>query len=43
MASRDVVMLQVPGPDGVRDVRLTSPDKVAFPALGITKREVVEY
>ncbi|WP_132427344.1 non-homologous end-joining DNA ligase [Pseudonocardia endophytica] len=36
-------MLQVPGPDGVRDVRLTSPDKVAFPAQGITKREVVEY
>jgi DNA ligase D len=43
VASRDVVMLQVPGPDGVRDVRLTSPDKVAFPAFGITKREVVEY
>ena len=43
MASRDVVMLQVPGPDGARDVRLTSPDKLAFPALGITKREVVEY
>ncbi|MBC3191428.1 DNA polymerase domain-containing protein [Pseudonocardia sp. C8] len=36
-------MLQVPGPDGTREVRLTSPDKVAFPKLGITKREVVEY
>ena len=43
VASRDVVMLQVPGPDGDREVRLTSPDKVVFPALGITKREVVEY
>ena len=36
-------MLQVDGPDGIRDVRLTSPDKVAFPKLGITKREVIEY
>ena len=43
VASKDVVMLQVPGPDGDRDVRLTSPDKIVFPALGITKREVVEY
>ena len=36
-------MVQVPGPEGTREVRLTSPDKVAFPKLGITKREVVEY
>ncbi|WP_374203847.1 non-homologous end-joining DNA ligase [Pseudonocardia sp. ICBG601] len=43
MASREVVMLQVDGPDGPRDVRLTSPDKVVFGELGITKREVVEY
>lgn len=36
-------MLQVDGPDGPREVRLTSPDKVVFGELGITKREVVEY
>ena len=38
-----MVILQVDGPDGIRDVRLTSPGKVTFPKLGITKREVVEY
>jgi DNA ligase D len=36
-------MLTVPGPDGDREVRLSSPDKVYFPRRGITKREVVEY
>ncbi|WP_214367909.1 non-homologous end-joining DNA ligase [Pseudonocardia sp. H11422] len=36
-------MLSVPGPDGDREVRLSSPDKVYFPERGITKREVVEY
>jgi DNA ligase D len=38
-----VVLLTVPGPDGDREVRLTSPDKVYFPERGITKGEVVEY
>ena len=37
------VLLTVPGPDGDREVRLTSPDKIYFPEPGITKREVVEY
>jgi DNA ligase D len=37
------VLLTVPGPDGDREVRLTSPDKVYFPERGITKGEVVEY
>jgi DNA ligase D len=37
------VLLSVPGPDGDREVRLTSPDKVYFPERGITKGEVVEY
>ena len=36
----DVELLAVPGPDGDREVRLTSPDKVYFPERGITKREV---
>jgi DNA ligase D len=39
----DVELLTVPGPDGDREVRLTSPDKVYFPERGITKREVVHY
>ena len=39
----DVELLTVPGPDGDREVRLTSPDKIYFPERGITKREVVEY
>jgi DNA ligase D len=37
------VELTVPGPDGDRAVRVSNPDKVYFPARGITKREVVEY
>lgn len=43
MARTQVELLAVPGPEGVREVRLTSPDKVYFPERGITKREVVEY
>ncbi|MGH3565470.1 MAG: non-homologous end-joining DNA ligase [Pseudonocardia sp.] len=39
----DAELLSVPGPDGDREVRLSSPDKVYFPDRGITKREVVEY
>jgi DNA ligase D len=37
------VELTVPGPDGDRAVRVSNPDKVYFPARGITKREVVDY
>jgi DNA ligase D len=37
------VLLSVPGPEGPREVRLTSPDRVYFPERGITKGEVVEY
>jgi DNA ligase D len=36
-------LLSVPGPDGPREVRLSSPDKIYFPERGITKREVVTY
>jgi DNA ligase D len=39
MAAKSVILLDVGG----REVRLTSPDKVVFPELGITKREVMEY
>jgi len=39
MAAKSVILLEVGG----REVRLTSPDKVVFGELGITKREVMEY
>ncbi|GAA1838086.1 DNA polymerase domain-containing protein [Pseudonocardia ailaonensis] len=39
MAAKSVILVPV----GAREVRLTSPDKVVFPDLGITKREVMEY
>ena len=42
-AKTPVELLSVPGPDGPREVRLSNPDKVYFPARGITKREVVTY
>ncbi|KKM46722.1 ATP-dependent DNA ligase, partial [Rathayibacter toxicus] len=39
----DAVVLTVPGPFGERQVRLSSPERVLFPDLGITKRELAEY
>jgi DNA ligase D len=39
----DAVVLEVEGPDGVREVRVSSPDRVMWPAEGITKRELAEY
>jgi DNA ligase D-like protein (predicted polymerase) len=35
--------LTVPGPQGGRTVRVSNPDKIYFPARGITKRQIVEY
>lgn len=35
--------LTVDGPHGPRAVRVSNPDKIYFPARGITKRQVVEY
>jgi DNA ligase D len=43
VATKAAELITVPGPEGPREVRLTSPDKVYFPERGITKREVVEY
>jgi DNA ligase D-like protein (predicted polymerase) len=37
------LLLTVDGPHGERTVRVSNPDKVYFPARGITKRQVVEY
>lgn len=42
MAS-EFTMLTVPGPEGEREVRLSSPNRVLWPEVGITKRELAEY
>ena len=42
MASERIT-LTVPGPDGDREVGLSSPNRVIFPELGITKHELAEY
>ncbi len=42
MAS-DRTVLTVPGPHGERQVALTSPDRLVWPQVGITKRELAEY
>ena len=42
MASERIT-LTVPGPDGDREVALSSPNRVLWPQLGITKREYAEY
>lgn len=42
MASERIT-LTVPGPDGDREVGLSSPNRVLWPELGITKHELAEY
>jgi DNA ligase D len=42
MASERIT-LTVPGPDGAREVGLSSPNRVLWPELGITKHELAEY
>lgn len=42
MAS-EATTLQVPGPHGVREMRVSSPKRVLWPELGITKLEYAEY
>ncbi len=36
-------MLEVPGPQGPRQVRVSSPDRVMWPDAGITKWDLAEY
>jgi DNA ligase D len=42
MAS-DATVLTVPGPHGDRQVRISSPNRVLWPDLGITKLDLAEY
>lgn len=42
MASERIT-LTVPGPDGDREVSLSSPNRVIWPVPGITKRDLAEY
>ncbi len=35
--------IEVDGPDGVRAVRLSSPDRVLWPQVGVTKLELAQY
>ncbi len=42
MASERIT-LTVPGPHGAREVGISNPDRVIWPALGITKHELAEY
>jgi len=37
------ITLTVPGPDGEREVGLSSPNRVLWPDTGITKQELAEY
>ena len=37
------VALEVPGPSGTREVRLSSPDRALWPAAGITKLDLANY
>ncbi|MGV8897229.1 MAG: non-homologous end-joining DNA ligase [Rhodoglobus sp.] len=42
MAS-EATTIQVPGPHGVRDMRVSSPSRVLWPEAGITKLQLAEY
>ncbi len=39
----DARVLDVPGPEGEREVRVSSPDRVLWPDTGITKLELAQY
>ena len=43
MAAKDATTLEVPGPDGAREVRISSPGRELWPGTGITKLELAEY
>ncbi|MFC5929995.1 ATP-dependent DNA ligase [Cryobacterium melibiosiphilum] len=39
----DAMLLAVPGPHGDREVRLSSPTRVLYPEIGLTKLDVARY
>jgi bifunctional non-homologous end joining protein LigD len=39
----DAVVLEVPGPDGARQVRVSSPGRLMWPRDGITKLDLAQY
>ncbi|WP_400998015.1 non-homologous end-joining DNA ligase [Agromyces sp. GXQ0307] len=41
--ARDATTLEIDGPDGVRVVRVSSPERVVWPDAGITKLRLAEY
>ena len=41
--ARDAEILRVPGPRGDRDVRISSPSRILWPELGITKLDLARY
>ncbi|AKU17046.1 non-homologous end-joining DNA ligase [Luteipulveratus mongoliensis] len=43
MSPAKAQVLEIPGPDGVRQVRISSPDRVLWPDDGITKLELAQY
>lgn len=43
MAAKDATTLEVPGPEEVRQVRISSPDRVMWPDCGVTKLQLAEY
>jgi DNA ligase D len=40
---KDAMVLEVDGPQGKRVVRVSSPDRVMWPQVGLTKRDLAEY
>jgi DNA ligase D len=41
--AKDAVLLPVPGPNGKRDVRISSPTRVLWPEPGLTKLDLATY
>ena len=39
----EATILEVPGPSGTREVRVSSPSRVLWPEVGITKLDLAKY